>query len=112
MKKRILAFLLTAVMAASAFAGCSSKGESAPEGGDTGSSGAAGAGSGAAEEPYDLTFMYIVGGDYPDQAEVEQAMKDLARKNCKRGKRSMFNARRLRMEVRGWSSQFFRPRAT
>ena len=78
MKKRILAFLLTAVMAASAFAGCSSKGESAPEGGDTGSSGAAGAGSGAAEEPYDLTFMYIVGGDYPDQAEVEQAMKDLA----------------------------------
>lgn len=79
MKKRILAILLAAMLVVAVFAGCGSEpaAPSGSEGGSTpeGSEPAPSEGGDA----YDITFMYVVGGDHPDQAMVEQAMKDLVK---------------------------------
>jgi putative aldouronate transport system substrate-binding protein len=75
MKKRIWAVLLAALMVAAVFAGCGSEPAAPSEGGESG--GTAAPSEGGSEEPYDVTFMYVVGGDHPDQAKVEEAMKAL-----------------------------------
>ena len=75
MKKRIWAVLLAALMVAAVFAGCGSEPVAPSEGGESG--GTAAPSEGGSEEPYDVTFMYVVGSDHPDQAKVEEAMKAL-----------------------------------
>ncbi len=78
MKKRILAICLAAIMIAGLFAACGSNPAVSAESDGASAAPAADSASAPAKEPaYDITFMYVVGGDYPDQAKVEQAMKDL-----------------------------------
>lgn len=77
MKKRV-ALILASMMMTAAVAGCAvpaaapaaGQGAAAPAGSE--------AVAEAAEEPYELTLMYSVGADYPDQEEVTAAMQELA----------------------------------